>query len=237
MYARFSNDGNRFVTISKDSLVKVWDMSSRKVLCTIDVNSLEKIHKVEGAQSEVLTVSFSPNDSAVLVPWANQTITFWNSSNGEYIEDDEIDTSYSLKTSMAFSDDNKLLAVGYADGTVAIFSEENRTFKKTFKCHNGIIRTCAFSPDSKYLITGSDDNTLKLWDVENGKLVYTMEGHLKDVTSVAFSPLGNQIVSSSLDGTIRIWDFPSLQELIDQTRERFKDHPLTPYERRKYYLE
>ena len=32
-------------------------------------------------------------------------------------------------------------------------------------------------------------------------------------------------------------DVSPLQELIDQSRERFKNRPLTPEERHKYYLE
>ena len=38
-------------------------------------------------------------------------------------------------------------------------------------------------------------------------------------------------------GVIRQYDFPPLQELIDQTRERFKNRPLTDEERKMYYLE
>lgn len=62
-------------------------------------------------------------------------------------------------------------------------------------------------------------------------------GHTSGVFSATFSPDGKRIVSASVDGTIRIWSFPPLQDLIDQTRERFKDCPLTPEERRMYYLE
>lgn len=237
-HSRFSNDGKRFLTISEDSLVKVWNVASRKEMCSIDVNSLATTRDANGAISPVWAASFTPDDSIVLVPWANQFVAFWDSRTGAFCENYALSVSYAAKTSMIFSNDNKLLAVGYSDGSITIFSGENYDFKKNFNCHeDGYIRTCAFSPDNKYIVTGSDDNTVKLWDVENGKLVYTMEGHLKDVTSVAFSPLGNQIVSSSLDGTIRIWDFPPLQELIDQTRERFKNRKLSEDERRKYYLE
>lgn len=62
-------------------------------------------------------------------------------------------------------------------------------------------------------------------------------GHTRGGLSAAFSPDGKYIVSASRDKTVRIWLFPPLQELIDQTRERFKDRPLTPEERRQYYLE
>lgn len=44
-------------------------------------------------------------------------------------------------------------------------------------------------------------------------------------------------LSGSEDKTVRIWDFPPLQDLIDETRKRFKDRQLTPEERKKYYLE
>ena len=40
-----------------------------------------------------------------------------------------------------------------------------------------------------------------------------------------------------LDNNVIIWSFPLLQELIDETYERFKNRQLTPEERRKYYLE
>lgn len=64
-----------------------------------------------------------------------------------------------------------------------------------------------------------------------------MTGHTDFVNSASFSPDGRKIVSASWDKTIRIWEYPPLQELIDQTRERFKDRELTPEERRMYYLE
>ena len=41
----------------------------------------------------------------------------------------------------------------------------------------------------------------------------------------------------STDGTTKIWDFPPLQKLINQTKEKLKNDPLTLDERRQYYLE
>ena len=64
-----------------------------------------------------------------------------------------------------------------------------------------------------------------------------LEGHSDTVISVDFSPDGKRIVSVSADNNVKIWDYLPLQDLIDQTRERFKDRPLTPEERHQYYLE
>ena len=54
--------------------------------------------------------------------------------------------------------------------------------------------------------------------------------------NVSLSPKHSPRIAS-WDNNVIIWDFPPLQDLINETRERFKDRPLTPEERRQYYLE
>ncbi|MBQ2097809.1 MAG: PD40 domain-containing protein, partial [Bacteroidales bacterium] len=96
----------------------------------------------------------------------------------------------------------------------------------------------SFSPDGRYIVSANGDITVRIWDAKTGQQVGSpLEGHTSTVKSASFSPDGRYIVSASSDGTVKIWDFPPLQELIDSTRERFKDRPLTPEERKKYYLD
>lgn len=94
----------------------------------------------------------------------------------------------------------------------------------------------AISPNERYYVCASEE-CVKVRNIESGKEVKCYKGDFDDVYSVSFTPNGRKIVATYDDGTIRIWDFPPLQELIDQTRERFKDRPLTPEERKMYYLE
>ena len=94
----------------------------------------------------------------------------------------------------------------------------------------------AISQDGTRVVSVSTDSSLNVWDCDTGCELVSLFGHLERVNSVSFSPDGKQVVSAS-DGTLIIWKFPPLQELIDQTRERFKDRPLTPEERKRYYLE
>ncbi|MBQ5574827.1 MAG: PD40 domain-containing protein, partial [Bacteroidales bacterium] len=104
--------------------------------------------------------------------------------------------------------------------------------------HTGSVYSASFSPDGKYIVSAYSDNTVRIWDAKTGQQVGNpLEGHTGDVYSASFSPDGRYIVSSSWDNTVRIWDFPPLQELIDSTRERFKDRELTQEEREKYYLD
>ena len=71
---------------------------------------------------------------------------------------------------------------------------------------------------------------------DSGIEIASIKGHLEGVNYASFSPDGQKIVSASSDKTIRIWDFPPLQQLINETRNHFKNRQLTPEERRKYYL-
>jgi phosphopantetheinyl transferase (holo-ACP synthase) len=56
------------------------------------------------------------------------------------------------------------------------------------------------------------------------------------MNSISICPRKN-ILSSSDGVDIMIWKIPSLQEIIDDTRERFKERKLTSEERRRYYIE
>ncbi|MBO7280514.1 MAG: hypothetical protein J6V00_05045 [Bacteroidaceae bacterium] len=73
-------------------------------------------------------------------------------------------------------------------------------------------------------------------DVESGDCVKTFKGHTSYVNSASFSPDGKYIVSVSEDYTIKLWKVPTLQDLIDNTRERFSKNTLTEKEQKEFYL-
>ena len=90
----------------------------------------------------------------------------------------------------------------------------------------------SFSQDGKYIIAVRKGN-IYIWDAESGLLIQKIGEH---ILSAEFNPEGNEILYSTYD-EIRVMDFPPLQQLIDETRKRFKNRSLTPEERMKYYLE
>ena len=70
---------------------------------------------------------------------------------------------------------------------------------KTFKGHNGIIRTIKII-DNEQIATGGEDNKVRIWNLQ-GQLVSELE-HQNFVQSIELLD-DKSIISASYDGTIK----------------------------------
>ena len=161
----------------------------------------------------------------------DESIRIWDAETGKELNVLEGHTDG--VNSASFSPDGKKIVSASYDRTIRIWDAETGKEQKVVYAHD-IVCSASFSPDGKHIISVSADSTASIWDAETGMELRKFDG---SYTSATFSSDGKKIAFGSTDGTILIWDNPSLQQLIDDARERFKDYPLTPEERRKYYLE
>ena len=222
--ACFSSDGKRIVSASGDKTVRIWDVQTGR-----------ELRKLEGHTSSVYSASFSFDGKFIVSASWDQTVRIWDTQTGCELR--KLEGHTSSVSSASFSPDGKRIVSASWDNTVRIWDAETGQELQKLEGHTSWFQSASFSPDGKHIVSASWDNTVRIWDVQTGKELQKLEGHTRAVLSASFSPDGKKIVSSSLDGTICIWDFPPLQQLINDTRERFKNRPLTPEERRKYYLE
>lgn len=106
-------------------------------------------------------------------------------------------------TSVAFSPDDKTLAVGVKDG-IQLIDVATKSIRHELITKSGQVRALAFSPDGKLLLVGSYQRA-GLWNPETGDLVHDLKGHKAYVTSVAFSSDGSRVATACEDETVRVW--------------------------------
>lgn len=68
-------------------------------------------------------------------------------------------------TSLAFSPDNVMLAVGYSSGDVDLIEVEGAGQAGTVDGHVAPVQGIVFAPDATLLVTGSSDGTIRLWGI------------------------------------------------------------------------
>ncbi len=215
-----SPDGKFIVSTSYDESVRIWELSTGKC-----------IHTIQWGFGYDNTVSFSP-DSKCFVSAFGMNISAWDVATGKCIRK----WHPCSVISALFSPDGKYLVISSYGKDVLICDAITGQNLHSLHGHSEYVNYASFSHDGKRVVSASHDQTVRIWDTFTGLCLQVIQTDTVNVESVFFSPDDKHIVIVA-DGIIRIWYYSPLQELIDQTRKRFKDCQLTPEERKKYYIE
>jgi len=200
-----SADGQRAITGSNGSMVRVWDLKTGKLLQTI-----------AGHTNEVWGVAFLRDGRrAVSASW-DTTIRIWDIQTGRELR--RFSAGDKMR-SMALSGDGKRLAVGHfvtesQPSTLRLWDLDKGQEMRSFIGHTQAIVSVAFSPDQKSLLTASWDKTVRLWNLTSGKEERCFR-HQGRACWADFTPDGCHVVSSGndMDPVIRVWDLQSAKQI------------------------
>lgn len=166
---------------------------------------------LKGHTAWVTALAFSADRRTLASGAVHGSVRFWDLSGTKPCEKAILPPDPGEVHSLAFSTDNRLLAVGCGglEGLVWLWDVAGVTPKKiaTLQGHKAPVETLAFSRDGHQLVSGGCDKTVILWELAatGFKEIASFKGHTENVKAVAFSPDGKTLVSASLDGTIRFW--------------------------------
>jgi len=189
----FSPDGKTLASASWDNTIKLWNISTGKLISTFI-----------GHTDAVSSVAFSPDGKTLASASLDKTIILWNISTGKPIS--TLTGHTGAVWGVAFSPDGKTLASASWDKTIILWNISTGKLISTFIGHSNTVSSVAFSPDGKTLASASLDKTIILWNISTGKQISTFTGHSNTVLSVAFSPDGKTLASGSKDNTIKLWN-------------------------------
>ncbi len=214
-----SPDGQAIASGSNDNTVKLWQLSSGKLIRTFG-------RWFSGHSNMVNAVAFSSDGQLLASASSDETIKLWQITTGKEIRTFTGHSNW--VNSVTFSPvppDSYLYQPGLgqmfassgADGTIKLWLASTALEIRSFTGHTDSVWSIAFSQDGQLLASGSADCSLKLWQVSTGRELHTFTGHSFFVNSVAFSPDGQIIASGSADNTIKLWHVNTKQEILTMT--------------------
>lgn len=190
-----SPDNQLIASASNDNTVRLWDVTTRKLVMTL-----------AGHKDSVSSVVFSVDGNTIISGSHDRSARVWDVRTGEAVGE-PLEGHLSWVRAVAVSQDGRWIASASDDRTARIWSTSSLLVTQILKGHSFYVMTVAFSPDNKFLVSGSWDKTIRIWNIQTGEAVgLPLTGHTDWINSVTFSPIGNEIASSSKDGSIRIWD-------------------------------
>lgn len=201
-----------------------------------DVPTGKSVITLEGHDSPVSTVRFSPDGHSVMTRDRAGVMRLYDvftghpvpSISGEMTEA-VISTSQAMVRFDSGGGRTQLLATGTeitldrnAPRILRLthVAPDAHPFYNDLLSHEGLVTSMALSPDERLLVTGADDGQVYVWDAQTGLLLYTFGHALQGlVTFVAadFTPSGEYIVSWDNSGERRIWAIQPLSGDLFQT--------------------
>lgn len=156
----FSPDGHWVASGSKDSTIRVWDVSAGNCI------QITKLHT-----GTVNALAFSPSGKQLASASSDHTVELWSVENGHILPKKSL-PSVGAKC-VRFSLDNQFLAIGDTSGQISIWNLETLTMAHSMVAHRGQVNYLEFAPNDTQLLSGGDhkDGSIKLWDWEKEKLI------------------------------------------------------------------
>lgn len=167
------------------------------------------VYSVKKHSDAVLSLAFSVDRRIMAAGGRDGTACLWNIETGKPVERATIRAGSDRLTSLAFSPNNKHLAIGTSAGQISVqdVSEKTPQMVKLLR-GTGSIDALAFSPDGRFLAGAGQDCQLRVWDLRKGSGAVPraiLPGHTKPVRTVAFGPDGRTLATGSQDATARLW--------------------------------
>jgi eukaryotic-like serine/threonine-protein kinase len=237
-FALFSPDGASVVTQSLDGEAKVWDVSSRR-----EIHSLQNVAHIGGFTHEGQHLVFSQPDGSIwrldvevgatdrLLSRAGRLIGLASNGRDAIVLD-------GTGAPVLHPLDERTATAGPGIGNenapaevVAALSRDGRRVGLWGRGQPGIrvvdvlsgqtlaslpdlrpVVALALSPDGSQIVSAGFDGVLKIWDVDSGALTRDFKAFLDPIRGMDFSWDGRSFAAGGNNRLVKIWDVPAWEE-------------------------
>ncbi len=196
-----SPDGRYLISGSLDKTIRVWQLSSGKLL------------RILKSQTGIVSLAVIPNTDFIISGSADGTITVWEIRDGNLIKKIiQFQNSY-VPILTASQGDSIIILDGHGNLEIAKWIKERALKKSVRKSLSGsffgMIKALAVTPDERFIITAGF-NRFHAWGIDSSKIVKTLE--LPSVVySVVSTPDAKHLLAGCEDGNIEMWGLPDFK--------------------------
>lgn len=198
--ASASRDGGTIIVGSTGGSVAVWDRTHARQIALLD-----------SGNTALSFATVSPDGTLALTGGSSKShARLWAVREGRRLAQFYLPGSRPLAG--GFSADGRLLALGWADGTVEIRFSDTGRLKTRIRSSSAFVQCLAFAPDGTRLACGAPNGTVHVFALEDDREVMTLRAGTapnlpanSTVSNLAFSADGRVLAAYLNDGRIRIW--------------------------------
>ncbi|RWS06083.1 WD repeat-containing protein 3-like protein [Dinothrombium tinctorium] len=160
---------------------------------------------IASPNSQLAFIEVNGESGKHLATAACENVIIWEIKTGNKIKLLSANKAQITTLASTYSN-NRLLAVGFADGSINVFDYASGELKVTFTGHKSAVSCLCFDDTGMRLASGSKDTEVVVWDIVNESGLFRLKGHKNLVTKCCFMKTRNILVTSSKDTFIKFWD-------------------------------
>lgn len=217
----FSPDGKFLATGAEDKLIRIWDLSTKRIVMTL-----------QGHEQDIYSLDYFPSGDKLVSGSGDRTVRIWDLRTGQCSLTLSIEDGV---TTVAVSPgEGKFIAAGSLDRTLRVWDSETGFLVERLDSENELgtghkdsVYSVVFTRDGQGVVSGSLDRSVKLWNLHNtgssskndskptaATCEVTYTGHKDFVLSVATTQNDKYILSGSKDRGVLFWDTQSGNPLL-----------------------
>ena len=188
---KFSPDGTKLASGSKDKTVRLWDTNTNEELAILQKHT-----------GWINALAFSADGKQLASGCTDKTVNLWDTDTGELIA--TFTEHLNGIVALSFSPDGSMLASGSTDGTIKFWNTETKDLLPiSITEHAKWVKAVSFSEDNSALVSVAFNGIIDFWNLKTSQNTGSQNAvHGDLLRGSALSPDGTKLASVGAKATM-----------------------------------